>query len=134
MKKYFNQYLIPVLISLFVFGIPIWDKLIPMQGSEQAIEELFGHQFSWCVALSGYSDSKVSTSSRIYILFPAVFSNGALADVKSINGNDPSVSIYNYAVFPTLLVYAGMTYSYFKSRKKKTKNPDEFQNNSKSVT
>jgi len=134
MKKYFNQYLTPVLISLFVFGIPLWDKLMPMQGSEQVIEEQYGQQFSWCVALSGYSDSKVSTSSRIYILFPAVFSNGALADVKSINGNDPSVSIYNYAVFPTLVVYAGMAYSYFKSRKKKTQNPDEIQSNSKSVT
>jgi hypothetical protein len=134
MKKYLNQYLIPVLISLFVFGIPIWDKLMPMQGSEQIIEERYGHQFSWCVALSGFSNSKVSASSRIYILFPAVFSDGALADVKSINGNYPSISIYNYGALLTLFVYASMTYSYFKSRKKNTKNPDEVQINNKSIT
>ena len=134
MKKYFNRYLTPVLISLFVFGIPIWDKLMPMQGSEQVIEERYGHQFSWCVALSGFSNSKVSISWRIYILFPAVFSNGALADVASINGNYPSVSIYNYGALLTLFVYASMAYSYFKSRKKKTKNPDEVQSNSKSIT
>jgi len=134
MKKYFNQYLTPVLISLFVFGIPLWNKLMPMQGSEQVIKERYGHQFSWCVALSGFSNTKVSTSSRIYILFPAVFSNGALADVASINGNYPSVSIYNYGALLTLFVYTSMAYSYFKSRKKKTKNPDEVQINNESIT
>ena len=134
MNKYFNQYLTPVLVFLFVFGIPIWDKLMPMHGSEQVIEEQYGQQFSWCVALSGYSNSKLSSSSRVYILFPAVFSNGALADVASINGNYPSVSIYNYGALLTLFIYTSMAYTYFKTRKKKTKNPDEVQTNNESIT
>jgi hypothetical protein len=120
MKKYFNKYLTPVLISLFVFGIPIWDKLMPMQGAKQAIEHNYDNQFSWCVAFSGFSSSKASTSWRMYILFPAVFSHGALIDVTSSNGNYPSLSIIGSGALFTLFIYLSMVYGYFKSRRRQT--------------
>jgi hypothetical protein len=113
MKKYLKQYLAPTILTLAIFGCPLWDKFSPMQGSGQAIIRDYGGQYAWCVAMNYVTSSKETSSSRLYILFPEVFTTGDIVSVESVNNNIPSTAVNHYAVLFILFVYGGIIYGMF---------------------
>jgi hypothetical protein len=127
MKNQFQQYLLPTILLLVIFGFPIWDILSPMQGSKELIEKEFGRQYAWCVAFSYSSNSNETVVSRVYILFPEVFSKGSIVSVTSVNGQNLNISVNNYAALFVLFVYGNICFAYLKSRKKRILKTDNGQ-------
>ncbi len=107
-----------ILIALFalvIIGIPVWDKLSPMQDCDKAIKSQYGTQFAWCVGLSFSSNSVATSITRAYILVPYCFSNPRVVIVRNENNLEPAISESALALFAVILIYGNITWAIVKA-------------------
>jgi hypothetical protein len=117
-----NQLARNILIALFalvIIGIPIWDKLSPMQDYDKVIESQYGTQFAWCVGLSFSSNSVATSVTRAYILIPYCFSNPRVVIVRNENNTEPSISESEFALFAVILIYGNITWGTVRALKRR---------------
>jgi hypothetical protein len=126
MQNKLSQIIAPLLVVTIALGVPLWDKLDPMDGASEIITKESGSQMSWCVAFAFSSNSEKTVFQRIYILFPQVFSNASLTIVKTENEAQPTLSTFNYGALFVAFVYANLAFGLWQIfRKRNLKSPDE---------
>lgn len=107
------------LLLLFTFGVPIWDKLVPLRGYDDVIRERYGSQCGWCIAFSYSWHSTFTNRERIYLLFPQAFSDASLVSVSSTNNDRPSASEIDYGALFTAFGYGSIVFALVKLRQPK---------------
>jgi len=114
MSQKYSSFIVLAIFILIVLGVPIWDKLSPMPGCGEVIQQMYGDQYAWCVAFTYSSSSKETNRERVYVLFPKVFSDASVVSIRSSNEDNPIVSQRNYGALFTAFVYGGIYVSYWK--------------------
>ena len=115
MNKQLARNILIGLFALAIIGVPIWDKLSPMQDCDKVIESQYGTQFAWCVGLSFSSNSVATSVTRAYILIPYCFSNPRVVIVRNENNSDPLISESAFALFAVILIYGNITWAIVKT-------------------
>lgn len=105
MKNNLVSYIIGLLIFGFFIGIPVWDKLSPIDNCDQTIAQNYGEQFRWCIGFSFSSNKEHSTSQRIYVMYPQVLSNLGLISLEQTDGHVPIISEFKYGAIAILFVF-----------------------------
>jgi len=98
-----------VLYTAAVIGMPIWDKVSPLEGCDKIIETHYGDQFAWCVGLSYSFHDRTKTEMRAYILIPSCFSNPSVAMVTKVENAMPEVTDSTVVLLVVLFVYGSLT-------------------------
>ena len=117
------------LFALVIIGIPVWDKLSPMQDCDKVIESQYGTQFAWCVGISISSNSVATSVTRAYILIPYCFSNHRVVIVRNENNFEPSTSESALGLFAVILIYGNITWATVRALKR---HKSQTQDNSES--
>ena len=105
MKNKLVSFIIGILMFGYFIGIPVWDKLSPIDDCEQIIAQNYGEQFRWCIGFSFSSNKEHSTLQRIYVLYPRVLSNLGLISIEQTEGHVPAISELKYAAIAILFVF-----------------------------
>ena len=115
MSKQLTRNILALLFALVMIGLPIWDKLSPMQDYAKTIESRYGAQFAWCVGLSYVSNAHGTSVTRAYILIPDCFSNPRVVIVSNVNNTQPSVFESTFTFFAVIFVYGSLAWGVVRS-------------------
>ena len=119
MNQRYAPYITLIIIFLIIIGVPLWDKLLPIPGSSEVIQQHFGDQFAWCVAFTYSTNSNETNRERIYVLFPKVFSDASIVSIRSTNEDRPLASQRKYGALFFVFIYGGISISYWKLMRKR---------------
>ncbi|HTR80768.1 MAG TPA: hypothetical protein VMM58_03990 [Bacteroidota bacterium] len=115
MNQQISRIIFILLFGSAAIGLPIWDKLSPMQDFDRVIESHYGNQFAWCVGLNYSFRNHSTTAMRAYILMPNCFSHLSATLVTKVNDDEPSVSDSIPVLLGALFVYANLAWVIWKS-------------------
>jgi hypothetical protein len=107
MPKKMNPYQI-IMIVLFgsaAIGMPIFDKLSPLPGAEEVIQATYGSQFAWCIGLTWSIRNHNTKAVRVYILFPACFTNPSAVLVTKVQNERPTLDDSIVVLLGALFIY-----------------------------
>ncbi len=108
--------IIPAIAVLIILGVPIWDKLSPMDGADKAISQSYGSQFRWCVGFSFSSNSEGSVYTRVYLLIPETLSTASLFAVTQDYDKSLTCNEVRFAAIMLLFVYVGLGTAIWRTR------------------
>jgi hypothetical protein len=133
MNQRYAPYIILIIMFLIMIGIPVWDKLMPMPGGREVIQQHFGDQFAWCVAFTYSFNSNETNCERIYVLFPKVFSDASIVSISSTNEDSPLASQRKYGALFFVFIYGGIYISYWKLMRQRGSKPNSRKENTEDV-